>query len=576
MLTYIFFSKHLFFYYSSEMDEPEPHHTATPDQGEPITDHVTPDMLNPNRRLTIDHVVYQWTLQQQAKDKVVTPNTVRQKAFEIGQQYDPNFKASLNWYNNWKKRFDYQESPEVEALKRKKKSYTAAFKLFAVQRVMELDSISQASLELNVSRRCLQRWKEELDVITTVAEQASNAVYRRPGQGRKVTDTSLDLQLLDWVDGKWKEGVTVTSVMVRQRARELSENPEFKASLGWFVKWQKRHNVDLKEKTIYSPMQHETQETPLKLRLLPEGQAATYTDRPRTTKKRKREYDEVVLQESDEEFDRLLLTWLVERWEVGETVTDKLLREKAAEISPSADFHPSKGWVALWKQKYNVSLESQTYGNAGEAEGEIVEETPVYDEVTIHEGNPLTPTKEEAATTLASLAADEHGVNIGAREGAEVMDVPNASGLEIAEALQKLASAFGLTQVPSILRLCQLVGLCHAGQWGCPSNLMTLLFLSLIELMGSSQKMVFYATAPFETERERERERERGPEMWIMPHWPVIVNARTLVIIICITGVYQGSHSTVDGCSPGKCRSPLSIGGRRCWSRGGCIRGSGH
>ena len=418
----------------------------------PPVDRVTPDMLNPNRRLTIDQEVFDWVAQQQTKDKIVTPNSIRQRAFEIGQRYDPNFKASLNWYNNWKKRYEYQESPEAEALKRRKKSYTAAFKLFAVHRAMELNSISHASLELNVSRRCLQRWKDEIDLITTVAEQASNAVYRRPGQGRKVSDTGLDTQLLEWVKEKWKEGTTVNTVMVRQKAREISENPDFKASLGWFVKWQKRHNVDLKERTIDSNTNRDSQDSPLKLRLLPEGQASMYSEHSsKTARKRKRDYDEdIAAHENDEEFDRALLTWLVEKWEMGRTVSDKLLREKAAEIAPSSDFLASKAWVILWKQKYNVSLENQTYGNAGEAEGEIVEETPVYDEVTIQEENPLTPTKEEAATALASLAADEHGSHTAAHTanvsgGERAVDI--ASGLEIAEALQKLASAFGLTQV---------------------------------------------------------------------------------------------------------------------------------
>lgn len=43
--------------------------------------------------------------------------------------------------------------------------------------------------------------------------------------------------------------------------------------------------------------------------------------------------------------------------------------------------------------------------------------------------NPLSPTKEEAATALASLSAEDH----------------EATGIEIAEALQKLANAFGIT-----------------------------------------------------------------------------------------------------------------------------------
>lgn len=275
------------------------------------------DHLSPNRRSTIDQEVYKWVMQQQTKNKVVTPILLRQKALEIGQTYDPNFKASLNWYTNWKRRFDYHETPEAEALKHKKRSYTAAFKLYAVKRSLEMESVSQASLELNVSRRCLQRWKEELDVISTVAEQASNAVYRRPGQGRKVVDSALDMKLIEWLEGCWKEGNNVTSATIRQKAREFSTNSDFKASLGWYVKWQKRHNIDLKERTLDSPLRSSTENTPLKLRLLPEGQMAAYSDRPQQSRKRKRDYDTEVPQESEIEFDRLLLTWLVERWEAG-------------------------------------------------------------------------------------------------------------------------------------------------------------------------------------------------------------------------------------------------------------------
>lgn len=391
--------------------------------------------LSPSHRNTIDQEVYKWVVQQTKKKKLVTPNGIRQKAYEIGQEYDPNFKASLNWYNNWKKRYEYNESPEAEALKHKKRSYTAAFKLHAVQRAMELESASQASLELDVSRRCLQRWKEELDVISTVAEQSSNAVYRRPGQGRKVANADLDNQLVEWVKESWRQGVNVSSSMVRDKAKELSNRSDFKASLGWFVKWQKRHGVDLKQQTCSTPYVEPA--TPLKLRLLPEGEGSAYSTprRRKYIRKRRHTNDDEILLENDEEFDRLLLTWLVERWEAGDIVNDRMLKEKAMELTANPDFKASKAWLMAWKRKYNVSLENQTYGTEGDDENEeIIEETEVYDNEVVldHQhahANPLTPTKEEAATALASLSADDH----------------EPTGLEIAEALQKLASAFGLT-----------------------------------------------------------------------------------------------------------------------------------
>lgn len=393
-------------------------------------------------------------VQQKEKDKIVTANTIRQKAFELGQEFDPNFKASLNWYNNWKKRYEYNETPEAEALKHKKRHYTAAFKLHAVRRAAEMESASQAALELDVSRRCLQRWTEEVDLITSVAEHSSNAVYRRPGQGRKVFDANLDKQLLEWLKDCWAKGDSVTACTIREKARELSRSPGFKASLGWYIKWQKRHGIDLKIQSCNPP----TEDTisPLKLRLLQEGEVYTYTPglpsaKRRKTTKKKLSYDDEALLENDEEFDRQLLTWLVERWEAGDIVTDRMVKDRATELSSNAEFKATKLWLSAWKRKYNISLENQTYGNEGEEEAEeIIEESEIYDnnEVMLEDQqagsssrdvgrapkpdneNPLTPTKEEAATALASLSAEDH----------------EAAGLEIAEALQKLANAFGIVQ----------------------------------------------------------------------------------------------------------------------------------
>ena len=405
---------------------------------------------SPNQRTTIDQEVYKWVVQQKEKDKIVTANTIRQKAFELGQEFDPNFKASLNWYNNWKKRYDYNETPEAEALKHKKRHYTAAFKLHAVRRAAEMESASQAALELDVSRRCLQRWTEELDLITSVAEHSSNAVYRRPGQGRKVFDANLDKQLLEWLKDCWNKGENVTSCTIREKARELSKSPGFKASLGWYIKWQKRHGIDLKIQSCNVPSEDTI--SPLKLRLLQEGEVYTYTPglpsaKRRKTTKKKLSYDDEALLENDEEFDRQLLTWLVERWEAGDIVTDRMVKDRATELSSNSEFKATKLWLSAWKRKYNISLENQTYGNEGEEEAEeIVEESEIYDnnEVLLEEQaagsskgnlkpdteNPLTPTKEEAATALASLSAEDH----------------EAAGLEIAEALQKLANAFGIVQ----------------------------------------------------------------------------------------------------------------------------------
>ncbi len=160
------------------------------------------------------------------------------------------------------------------------------------------------------------------------------------------------------------------------------------------------------------------------------------------------------LLKNDEEFDRQLLIWLVEHWEAGGIFTDHMVKNKATELSTNAKFKATKLWVGAWKRKYNISLENQTYGNEGkvEAKDNIIEKSEIRDNKVLpkeqqdgiskdHNSkqdneNPLTPTKGEAATTLASLSVKDH----------------EAAGLEIVEALQKLANAFELGIVPR--RLC--------------------------------------------------------------------------------------------------------------------------
>ena len=44
-------------------------------------------------------------------------------------------------------------------------------------------------------------------------------------------------------------GMAVSGLMLRLKAKEFSEDPEFKASLGWYQKWKRRHSVSLRTKT---------------------------------------------------------------------------------------------------------------------------------------------------------------------------------------------------------------------------------------------------------------------------------------------------------------------------------------
>ena len=44
-------------------------------------------------------------------------------------------------------------------------------------------------------------------------------------------------------------GIAVSGLMLHLKAKEFSEDPEFKASLGWYQKWKRHHSVSLRTKT---------------------------------------------------------------------------------------------------------------------------------------------------------------------------------------------------------------------------------------------------------------------------------------------------------------------------------------
>ena len=44
-------------------------------------------------------------------------------------------------------------------------------------------------------------------------------------------------------------GLSVDGMMLRVKAKELSTDPEFKASLGWYSNWKRRHSISMRTKT---------------------------------------------------------------------------------------------------------------------------------------------------------------------------------------------------------------------------------------------------------------------------------------------------------------------------------------
>ena len=63
--------------------------------------------------------------------------------------------------------------------------------------------------------------------------------YKRPSQ-----ETYVDCWTVLFFTG-----IAVSGLMLRLKVKELSTDPSFKASLGWYQNWKRRHSVSLRTKT---------------------------------------------------------------------------------------------------------------------------------------------------------------------------------------------------------------------------------------------------------------------------------------------------------------------------------------
>ena len=55
----------------------------------------------------------------------------------------------------------------------------------------------------------------------------------------------MDQRLLEW----FSLGIAVSGMMLRLKAKKFCDDPEFKASVGWYVNWKRRHSITLRTKT---------------------------------------------------------------------------------------------------------------------------------------------------------------------------------------------------------------------------------------------------------------------------------------------------------------------------------------
>ena len=86
----------------------------------------------------------------------------------------------------------------------------------------------EVAKKYGISTRNINRWKKI-------------GIKRKKGSGRKLRDPALEKKLLIWFNTQDK--MKITSKLFKEKALELSNNINFRASSGWLTNMKKKYHI---------------------------------------------------------------------------------------------------------------------------------------------------------------------------------------------------------------------------------------------------------------------------------------------------------------------------------------------
>ena len=128
-----------------------------------------------------------------------------------------------------------------------RRSYSVNFKLKAIE-LAEEKGKHFAAKALNVDRKRIRDWCQNKMKIKDQPKSKKRAL----GGGRKCKFPGLEESLLQWFSERRSAGVRVTGKALKREAlrlHRLNGNQSFKASHGWFRRFQKRHSISFRRST---------------------------------------------------------------------------------------------------------------------------------------------------------------------------------------------------------------------------------------------------------------------------------------------------------------------------------------
>ena len=121
---------------------------------------------------------------------------------------------------------------------------------FYVESVAPIFNITKPSKKRDVDRKGVKTCVPELDSGKLI--KLPPATKRASGGWRKLGDTEVDQELLEWFSKRRSYGARITGKVLLKEAQHsffIAGVTTFKASRGWLQNWMQRHSESTREKT---------------------------------------------------------------------------------------------------------------------------------------------------------------------------------------------------------------------------------------------------------------------------------------------------------------------------------------
>nr|XP_058947902.1 tigger transposable element-derived protein 2-like [Pocillopora verrucosa] len=133
----------------------------------------------------------------------------------------------------------------------RRSSYNLAFKLKVIAEAEAVENNSKIARDYGISESMVRHWRK--DQANLFNGELKMSAKRKTMGCFSPKYPELDQTLLDWFSEQRSQGISVSGLILRLKAKELSSDPDFKASLGWYQRWKKRHSISLRTKTTLAP-----------------------------------------------------------------------------------------------------------------------------------------------------------------------------------------------------------------------------------------------------------------------------------------------------------------------------------